>query len=131
MIIAALRQGRTTCPRWTSARSARDPTGLTSEVPAPDYDVVVFENRFPSLAGQADVASSRRPTATDFVTAPGNGRCEVIVFSSDHTGSFAELELPHARLVVEAWRHRTEDLMGRPGIEQVVLLREPRRGGRA
>ena len=27
------------------------PSGVTSEIPAPDYDVAVFENRFPSLSG--------------------------------------------------------------------------------
>jgi UDPglucose--hexose-1-phosphate uridylyltransferase len=57
-----------------------------------------------------------------FTSTPGHGRCEVIVFSSDHTGSFAELEPTHARLVVEAWRHRTADLMTRSGIEQVFCF---------
>ena len=67
------------------------PSGQTSEIPAPDYDVVVFENRFPSLSG-AGTAPFALPDGADlFVTAPGHGRCEVICFSSDHTGSFAEL----------------------------------------
>ena len=78
------------------------PTGLTSEVPAPDYDVVVFENRFPSLSG----AGARHRCRTASCRARV-GRCEVICFSSNHTGSFAELAPPHARLVVDAWRHRT------------------------
>jgi UDPglucose--hexose-1-phosphate uridylyltransferase len=121
VIIAALRQGRTHLPAVDQCPLCPGPSGLTSEVPAPEYDVVVFENRFPSLAGQA-VSPLPLTDGTDFVTAPGNGRCEVVVFSSDHTGSFAELELPHARLVVEAWRHRTDDLMGRPCIEQVVCF---------
>jgi UDPglucose--hexose-1-phosphate uridylyltransferase len=46
----------------------------------------------------------------------------VICFSADHTGSVAQLEPAHARLVVEAWRHRTADLMARPGIEQVFCF---------
>ena len=28
----------------------------------------------------------------------------------------------HARLVVDAWRHRTAELMARPGIEQVFCF---------
>jgi UDPglucose--hexose-1-phosphate uridylyltransferase len=32
------------------------------------------------------------------------------------------LEPEHARLVVEAWRHRTRDLMAAPGIEQVFCF---------
>ena len=70
------------------------------------------------------------PTATASCPRPGVGRCEVICFSSDHTGSFAELEPPHARLVVDAWRHRTADLMAHAGHRAGVLLREPRRGDR-
>src|SRR6202008_800419 len=62
------------------------------------------------------------PAGVGFVSAPGHGRCEVICFSSDHTGSFAELEPAHARLVVEAWRHRTADLMAAPGVEQVFCF---------
>jgi UDPglucose--hexose-1-phosphate uridylyltransferase len=124
VIIAALRQDRTYKPPADQCPLCPGPTGLTSEVPAPDYDVVVFENRFPSLAGarQPTPTPAPAPTGDGFVSAVGHGRCEVICFSSEHTGSFAELEPAHARLVVEAWRHRTSDLMAAPGIEQVFCF---------
>jgi UDPglucose--hexose-1-phosphate uridylyltransferase len=89
-------------------------------VPAADYDVVVFENRFPSLAGVG--ACALQAPAGLAATAPGHGRCEVICFSSDHTGSFVGLPPAHARLVVDAWRHRTAELMALPGIEQVFCF---------
>ncbi|MGD1347478.1 galactose-1-phosphate uridylyltransferase [Mycobacterium seoulense] len=119
VIVAALRQDRTYKPPADQCPLCPGPTGLTSEVPAPDYDVVVFENRFPSLAGSGPPLA---PAGDGFVSAPGQGRCEVICFSSDHTGSFAGLEPAHARLVIEAWRHRTGDLMATPGIEQVFCF---------
>ena len=147
VIIAALRQDRTYKPPPDQCPLCPGSSGLTSEVPAPDYDVVVFENRFPSLSGADTSAETSAAASTDtsaaastdtsagtagfslpaagedrFVAAPGHGRCEVICFSSNHTGSFAELEPPHARLVVDAWRHRTADLMHRPGIEQVFCF---------
>ncbi|HEX5256654.1 MAG TPA: galactose-1-phosphate uridylyltransferase [Mycobacterium sp.] len=124
VIIAALRQDRTYKPPPEACPLCPGPTGLTSEVPAPDYDVVVFENRFPSLSGALPSlpASAPVPAEDGFVTAPGQGRCEVICFSADHTGSVAQLEPAHARLVVEAWRHRTADLMARSGIEQVFCF---------
>jgi UDPglucose--hexose-1-phosphate uridylyltransferase len=123
VIIAALRQDRTYKPAAEQCPLCPGPSGLTSEVPAPDYDVVVFENRFPSLSAAAG-STFDLPIldAAGFVTAPGHGRCEVICFSSNHTGSFAELSHQQARLVVEAWRHRTADLIGRPGIEQVFCF---------
>lgn len=118
VIVAALRQDRTYKPPPDQCPLCPSPTGLTSEVPARDYDVVVFENRFPSLSG----SGGPPPGGDGFVSAPGDGRCEVICFSSDHGGSFADLPAPHARLVIEAWRHRTGDLIGQPGIEQVFCF---------
>lgn len=120
VIIAAQRQDRTYMPPAEQCPLCPGPTGLTSEVPAPDYDVVVFENRFPSLSG--DSIPAMVPAGDGFVCAPGRGRSEVVCFSSDHTGSFADLEPAHARLVIEAWRHRTADLMAEPGIEQVFCF---------
>ena len=102
--IAAHRQDRTYMPAPDSCPLCPDASGLGSEIPAPDYDVVVFENRFPSFGGA------------------GNGRCEVICFSSNHFASFSDLEPAQVRLVVDAWRHRTADLMTRPGIEQVFCF---------
>lgn len=122
VIIAALRQDRTYKPPPDACPLCPGPTGLTSEVPAPDYDVVVFENRFPSLSGALPPAVALPVPDEGFVSAPGYGRCEVICFSSDHTGSVAALAPAHARLVVEAWRHRTAELMATPGIEQVFCF---------
>ncbi|MDV3126199.1 galactose-1-phosphate uridylyltransferase [Mycobacterium sp. 21AC1] len=121
VIIAAFRQDRTHLPAADQCPLCPGPTGTTSEVPAPDYDVVVFENRFPSLSGESEFTLPDT-SAGDFVSAPGHGRCEVICFSSDHTGAFAALPIPHARLVVSAWRHRTENLLSRNGIAQVFCF---------
>ncbi len=123
VVIAALRQDRTYLPPAEACPLCPGPSGLTSEIPAPDYDVAVFENRFPSLSGAAS-APFHLPSVNGevFQSAQGHGRCEVICFSSDHTGSFSQLEAPHARLVVDAWRHRTADLMARPGIANVFCF---------
>src|SRR5271167_3844277 len=89
VIIAARRQDRTYKPPPDQCPLCPGPTGLTSEVPAPDYDVVVFENQFPSLAGAlgaipAPTEAIPTPTGDGFVSAVGHGRCEVICFSSEH-----------------------------------------------
>ncbi|MFP1152597.1 galactose-1-phosphate uridylyltransferase [Mycobacterium sherrisii] len=120
VIVAALRQDRTYKPPPDQCPLCPGPTGLTSEVPAKDYDVVVFENRFPSLSGVGRPLGA--PSGAGFTAVPGHGRTEVICFSSNHTGSFAQLPPAHARLVVDAWRHRTAELMATPGIEQVFCF---------
>lgn len=103
VVIAAQRQDRTYKPPAEACPLCPGPSGMSSEVPAADYDVVVFENRFPSLAGD-------------------DGRCEVVCFSPDHTGSFAALPEPHALLVFQAWRHRTAELLATPRVEQVFCF---------
>ena len=52
-------------------------------------------------------------------TGPAFGRCEVVAFTPQHTGSFAELGETRARTVIEAWAQRTEALSALPGIKQV------------
>lgn len=116
--IAPQRQNRTHMPDAAHCPLCPDPSGQTTEVPAPDYDVVVFENRFPCFTG----ASEQTATGDLFVSVAAHGRCELISFSSNHSGSFADLGHAHARLVVDAWRHRTADLMTRPGVAQVFCF---------
>ena len=118
VIVAPARQDRTYLPPRGQCPLCPGPSGLTSEIPAPDYDVVVFENRFASLSGSGGGLSA----SSEFDPVPGSGRCEVICFSSDHDSSFASLDPAQARLVVEAWRHRTFDLLGRSGIAQVFCF---------
>src|SRR5258708_37397184 len=115
VIIAALRQDRTYKPPQDHCPLCPGPSGLTSEIPAPDYDVAVFENRFPSLSAAGN-APFDLPTVNGgaVLSAPCHGRCEVMCFSSDHTGSFSQLEPPHTRPVVDASGDRTADLMARP-----------------
>jgi UDPglucose--hexose-1-phosphate uridylyltransferase len=47
------------------------------------------------------------------------GRCEVVCFSPEHTGSLAGVSLSRMRTVVEAWADRTAALSALPGVEQV------------
>ncbi|MDX6353114.1 MAG: UDPglucose--hexose-phosphate uridylyltransferase, partial [Streptomyces sp.] len=49
--IASHRQGRTYHPPADQCPLCPSREGRLSEIPASDYEVVVFENRFPSLAG--------------------------------------------------------------------------------
>src|SRR6201985_745191 len=72
VIVAARRQDRTYKPPPDQCPLCPGPTGLTSEVPAPDYDVVVFENRFPSLSGALPSLPAAPPVPADdgFAAAP-------------------------------------------------------------
>ncbi|WP_112470984.1 galactose-1-phosphate uridylyltransferase [Streptomyces triticisoli] len=101
--VASHRQGRTYHPPADECPLCPSRGGRLSEIPDSSYDVVVFENRFPSLAGDS-------------------GRCEVVCFTSDHDASFADLSEEQARLVLDAWTDRTAELSHLPAVEQVFCF---------
>ncbi|BCW44096.1 galactose-1-phosphate uridylyltransferase [Arthrobacter sp. StoSoilB5] len=119
--VAAHRQSRTHLPPAHQCPICPTTADNPSEIPAPDYDVVVFENRFPSLGpALGDIPEiPGNGFAGHAVTGPAFGRCEVVAFTPQHTGSFAELGQTRARTVIEAWAQRTEALSALPGIKQV------------
>ncbi|WP_086563890.1 galactose-1-phosphate uridylyltransferase [Streptomyces africanus] len=101
--VASHRQGRTYHPPADECPLCPSEGDRLSEIPDSSYDVVVFENRFPSLAGDS-------------------GRCEVVCFTSDHNASFASLSEEQAGLVLEAWTDRTSELSHLPSVEQVFCF---------
>jgi UDPglucose--hexose-1-phosphate uridylyltransferase len=119
VIIASHRQGRTHLPPTDQCPLCPSGPGRATEIPSPDYDVVVFENRFPSLVPGV---SERDGHGTLFVRRPGTGRCEVVCFTADHDASFAQLSPERVETVLEAWTDRTHELATLPGVEQVFVF---------
>jgi UDPglucose--hexose-1-phosphate uridylyltransferase len=117
--MAAHRQTRTYKPPADLCPLCPSKPGKPSEIPESDYDVVVFENRFPSFAEDVIGESSTVDGLGLVPVAPGRGRCEVVCFTSNHDGSFAGLTARQVRAVVDAWADRTAGLSEVPGVEQV------------
>jgi UDPglucose--hexose-1-phosphate uridylyltransferase len=103
VVIAAARQDRTFLPPPDQCPLDPSAPGRPTEIPAGSYDVVVFENRFPSL---------REPL----------GRCEVVCFTSAHDASFAQLTPLRVRTVFEAWVDRSLALSALAGTRQVYCF---------
>ncbi|MEV4740405.1 galactose-1-phosphate uridylyltransferase [Streptomyces sp. NPDC049555] len=103
VVVASHRQDRTHLPPPEQCPLCPSRPGRPTEIPAADYDVVVFENRFPALSGEA-------------------GRCEVVCFTDDHDASFAALTPERAALVLTAWTDRTAELSELPGVAQVFCF---------
>ncbi|SFL48998.1 galactose-1-phosphate uridylyltransferase [Geodermatophilus ruber] len=122
--LASHRQSRTFLP--PADRCPLCPTrpdGPPTEIPEAGFEVAVFENRFPALATavEFDVPPSA-PGAPLTQLRPGFGRCEVVVFTSEHDRSFATLGPERARLVVDVWADRTAELSAVEGVEQVHVF---------
>ncbi|MHC3000076.1 galactose-1-phosphate uridylyltransferase [Microbacterium sp. HJ5] len=129
--VAAARQNRAFLPPAELDPLAPQTPTNPSEIPSL-YDVAVFENKSPSFGPALAVAHGEAPAGVDAprdlddLLAPGLGRtrtsvgrCEVVCFSPEHSGSFGTQSVTRARTVIEAWADRTAALSGLPGIEQV------------
>jgi UDPglucose--hexose-1-phosphate uridylyltransferase len=96
--IAAHRQARTFLPPADECPLCPFTPERDTEIPD-EYDVAVFENRFPSYR-----------------------RCEVVCFTSEHQSSFAQLSPQRARTVMEVWADRTAALSTMDGVEHVFCF---------
>jgi len=134
VIVAGHRQDRTFLPPADHCPLDPSTPDRLTEIPAPSYEVVVFENRFPSLVpgggawergvvpgGGVAGVGAEGPDGL-LATCPGNGRCEVVCFSQDHHASFADLTHDQAALVLAAWIDRSAALAALPGVEQVYCF---------
>ncbi len=122
--MATHRQDRTFQPADDQCPLCPSTAGSLTEIPAPEYDVVVFENRFPAFGGlpEADGTELGGAGFAAFDHRPAAGRCEVICFSQDHSASFADLTQTQAATVMAAWVDRSAELARLPGVEQVFCF---------
>lgn len=121
--LASHRMNRTHLPaRADCPLCPSKPDQAPSEIPAADYNVVVFENRFPSL----NVRDAEPPSTVDgqsiWPERASDGRCEVVCFTSDHESSFSALTPHQARTVIEAWADRTAELMKIGSVRDVFCF---------
>jgi UDPglucose--hexose-1-phosphate uridylyltransferase len=126
--IAAARQNRAFLPPAELDPLAPSTPGNLTEIPD-NYDVAVFENKSPSFGPglpERDETPDVGTTALDTIglgrSLPGYGRCEVVCFGPQHTGSWADFSLSRARTVVAAWADRTAALSRVPGVRQVFVF---------
>lgn len=96
------------------------PGGFPTEIPAPDFDIVVFENKFPSLQAHpprpAVAATPLSPVQ------PARGICEVVVYSPEHQGSLGSMPLPRIRNLLRVWKDRYLDLGAKDFVKYVFVF---------
>lgn len=74
-----------------------------TEIPEPDYYIVVFENKFPSYTGD-------------------QGRAEVVCYTPDHDSSLGAQSIDHIRDLIAVWRDRTDELGRLPNVKYVFVF---------
>jgi UDPglucose--hexose-1-phosphate uridylyltransferase len=113
---ASHRQGRTFMPppEYNPLAPTHDPQ-FPTELPAGNYDIAVFDNRFPCL-----IPAARNAPPEIVETLPANGACEVVVFAQDPHSSLSALPLDHLELLLQVWGDRTRVLSELSQIQYIL-----------
>jgi UDPglucose--hexose-1-phosphate uridylyltransferase len=121
IITATHRQDRTFfppkdyCPLCPTKRGS-----FPTEIPAEDYDIVVFDNKFPSLQKNppepAIDGSDLEPVR------PAVGACEVVCFTPNHESTLAAQSVDRIYHLIQVWTDRFADLGSRPEVDYVFIF---------
>lgn len=113
---ASHRQDRTFLPpKEYSPLAPTSSPEFPTELPAGDYDIAVFDNLFASL----DLGAKLSPELIT-PTRPGNGHCEVIVFTQNADTNLGALPVDHIRLLLEVWADRYREIQRLSHIRYVL-----------
>lgn len=82
--------------------------GFPTEVPESTYDLVVFENRFPSLRANPPAPAIEATELYD--VRPGRGVCEVVLYSPNHNSTLASEPVEQIYKLVRVWIDRFREL---------------------
>ena len=97
-----------------------EPGGFPTEVPRPSYDIVVFENKFPSFTPDASDPEEGGSSLTP--TAPGRGICEVVLYAEDHYATLAGMGERRIRNLIDVWADRYKDLGSIDFVQYVFIF---------
>jgi UDPglucose--hexose-1-phosphate uridylyltransferase len=84
------------------------PGGFPTEVPESSYDIVVFENLFPSL--RPDPPRPAVEATELYPVRPAQGECEVVVYTPHHTSTLAQEPVEQIYKLVRVWTDRFIEL---------------------
>ena len=120
VVVAAHRQGRVFLPPKELCPLCPTKGDLLTEVPDSNYEVVVFDNRSPSLRHPDGDWAIPEMVGTATVEGTAAGKCEVICFTDDHGSSFKDLTPQRVRVLLEAWSDRVRELSQEPYIHHIA-----------
>lgn len=122
VVTATHRQDRTFFPpRDYCPLDPTKPGGIPTEVPAPDYQIVTFENRFPAFQ-RTPPPPAVEPTEL-YRVRPSQGVCEVVLYTPEHEGTLTDASVAQIYRLIRVWTDRYAEL-GRLDFVRYVLIFE-------
>ncbi len=118
--MAAHRQGRVFLPPKELCPLCPSTGKNLTEVPEDDFEVVVFDNKSPSLRPPVGDWALPDIAGPDTDTGSAAGKCEVVCFTADHGQSFKDLSTERIRVLLEAWIDRTRELSKEKFIHHIA-----------
>ncbi|MEF3301815.1 galactose-1-phosphate uridylyltransferase [Paenibacillus sp. GYB003] len=85
-----------------------------------DYDVHVYENDFPALSPNPPEPDPVETTL--YKAAQSYGKCEVVLYSPDHTKTLPELSVDHIGKLIDVWTDRFVRLSEDPKHQYVMIF---------
>ena len=119
-ITATHRQERTFLPPKDYCPLCPSRGGKETEVPANNYEIVCFENKFPSLASQPFSPSIK---GNDLCPVrESRGICEVVLYTPKHDVTLADLSVEQIYRLVQVWTDRYQELGSYDYIRYVFIF---------
>ena len=84
------------------------------------YDVHIYHNDFPVLSEHPPIPDDVGGSL--YKTREAKGRCEVILYSSDHKATIPDLSSAHMMKLVEAWEKTFQELEKDPAHQYVMIF---------
>jgi len=124
--IATKRQDRTFlppknyCPLCPTKNSK-----IITEIPTSDYDIVVFENKFPTFSrnpDKLDVGEVNKEDFFSFSKKKSKGICEVVCYTSNHDLFLEDMPVKRISNLIRVWQDRYFELGKKSFIKYVFIF---------
>ncbi len=107
-------------PEYCPLCPTKSEDDFPTEVPRSSYEIVVFENKFPSFVPEP---SEPEETGTELTPVTvGQGVCEVVLYTDDHYATLAEMDEKHIKNLVDVWADRYVELGARDFVDYVFIF---------
>jgi UDPglucose--hexose-1-phosphate uridylyltransferase len=98
---------------------------IITEIPESDYDIAVFENKFPTFSGNPDklnVGGINNKDFFSFSKKQSKGICEVVCYTSNHDLFLEDMPINKISNLIRVWQDRYFELGKKSFIKYILIF---------